>query len=289
MGRKQLVAKLETQTAAYFKSKGFRTHQKSKYILSSHDNWTNNIILPDVANYVKKQNVKPLHKYIHHGLSSQACLFNLLGPLVARDDLDTLKEIIGLSGIPLIGAISETKFEKSFAEVFKENSGQPTSIDLFVNTDKDAKVLIEFKFTEKEFGTCSVYEEGECDGSNPASDPTICYLHAEKKREYINLMKKYGLLSTVEYCPFTEFYQAYRMLLTALELKGKFLLIHDERNSTFKYKINGIERGRYLRFIKLLPPDIQKSVSILSIQEIVNFLDRKPGYRWLKEFRDKYM
>lgn len=290
-----LVKKLQEQTARYFKSKGYATAECG-YILDGHHNWRNNIILPEVADYIerKKRDCEqegipfPLHKYIHHGLSSQACLFNLLGPLVAASDYKTLREIMLMSGLSLTGSVSHAQFEYEDKKVFNEVQGQPTSIDLYLRTDKGEKVFAEFKFTESEFGTCSVYERGDCDGMNPSEDLDLCYLHRLQRR-YMTLMKKHGLVATAEHCPFTEFYQAYRLLLFALEKDGSFLLMHDERNPAFLTVQEGVERGRYRRFKRLLPPAKAERVFALSIQQAVDLLEERGGCEWLQEFRGKYM
>ncbi len=182
--RQDLVKKLQQQTANYFKEKGFDTTKRG-YILEKHTDWQNNIILKEVADYICNQMKHceenkipfPLHTYIHHGLSSQACLFNLLGPLLVSEDYATLKEIILLSGLNLAGNVSRANLEFENRAIFNENRGQPTSVDLFIETNKNEKVFVEFKFTESEFGTCSVYEAGDCDGSNPKGNLAICYLH----------------------------------------------------------------------------------------------------------------
>lgn len=293
--RQALVKKLQQQTADYFKGKEYPT-DKCGYILKKYDNWRNNILLEEVAEYIENEKKSceqsnipfPLHKYIHHGLSSQACLFNLVGPLLANQDYTTLREILSLSELKLIGNILSAEFEFEDRDIFNENQGQPTSIDLYVKTHKDEKVFVEFKFTESEFGTCSVYEDGDCDGANPKVNLDLCYLH-RLSRTYMNLMEKYNLLNNSEYCPFTEFYQAYRLLLFALENNGYFLLIHDERNPTFLSQHNGIKRGRYKRFKQLLPKGIADKVFILSVQQIVEHLEKHAKYDWLAEFKKKYL
>lgn len=294
--RNDLVKQLQQQTAAYFKKKKYAT-LKREYILKEYEDWKDNIILQEVADYIDKKRREsagkvpfPLHKYIHHGLSSQACLFNLLGPVLVLKDFVAIKEIIGLSGLKLQGNICSAELEFSARGIFKEDRGQPTSVDLYIQTDKDEKVFIEFKFTEAEFGTCSVYEDGDCDGMNPDQDLNLCYLH-RLNRKYMSLMKKYDLLKNYEYCPFTEFYQAYRLLLSALESQGQcyFMLIHDTRNPTFQINDNGRDRGRFVRFKGLLPEDIKKKVFILSIQQIVEYFKEHRKSNWLAEFQEKYL
>ena len=105
----------------------------------------------------------------------------------------------------------------------------------------------------------------------------------------MNLMEEYNLLSNVEYCPFTEFYQAYRLLLFALKNDGCLLLIHDERNPAFLTEMNGIIRGRFQRFRQLLPREISDKTFILSIQRIVQHLEQSKRCNWLEEFKEKYL
>ena len=80
---------LQAAAAAWFADKGFLVHSKYRYILADLEHWAQNIIVPEVADYVVAERARrqskrigfPLHKYAHHGLSSQALLFNLVGPL----------------------------------------------------------------------------------------------------------------------------------------------------------------------------------------------------------------
>lgn len=295
---------MEENVAKYFKEKGYEiSKDKNKgYILDSYDNWENNIILQNVRNYLRncenycKGNKIPfpLHRWLYHGLSSQACLFNLFGPLLADDNWDTLNKILMLSKsesgncLTLIGNIIKSEFEYSIRETFKENRGQPTSIDLFVHTDKNEKYFVEFKFTESGFGACSVYENGNCDGANPLNNPELCYLNG-LDRSYMELMKEYGLLNYSESCPFVEFYQAYRLMLFSLKNDGHFVFIHDDRNPSFVNELNGERHGKLIRFIKLLPEKYQQNVSILTVKGIVQYLQKHYNYTWLDEFRKKYL
>lgn len=301
MNRRDFIRNLEVNITHYFKEKNYNLSKKYGYILESYANWGNNIILGNVTNYLKNwkqvcENNKlpfPLHKCLHHGLSSQAYLFNLLGPFVVPEDWLIFKEVIMLSksksgaNLPLSGNISKAEFEFSDRKTFNENKGQPTSIDLSLGTDKNEKVFVEFKFTEPNFGSCSVYENGDCDGANPSIHPHWCYLNG-LKRTYMDLMEKYGLLNNFEYCPFIEFYQAYRLLLFSLENSGDFLFIYDDRNPTFVNELNGAPRGKLIRFIKLLPQKYQENIFMLSIREIIKHLEKHSNYAWLEEFKNKY-
>ena len=72
--------------ASWFKQNNFLTQDKYPFILKNKTQWRNNIILSEVADFIEVKKIEseksktpfPLHKYIHHGLSSQAMLFNLL-------------------------------------------------------------------------------------------------------------------------------------------------------------------------------------------------------------------
>ncbi len=295
MKAKVFINEIRDKTSLYFKSKNYST-LRCGYILSNHDDWQNNILEPSVVAYIENEiknrpagETFALHKYIHHGLSSQACLFNLLGPYIANKSHDILQEIIKLSGIKLNSNINKISFEHTDRNIFKEGQQQPTSVDLYIETTESDKIICEFKFTESEFGTCSVYEDGDCDGMNPKTDYDLCYLHKKKGREYFNLMKKYGLIWDSNPCQFTEYYQAYRLLLFALEKNGVFLLIYDERNPAFIYNENGRQRGKFTRFLNLLPDEIRPKVYALSIQRIVEYLETNIKPTWLDEFKEKYI
>lgn len=58
MKRRELVKELQRQTANYFKNRGFRV-DKNEYILENRDEWRNNIILPEVADYIEKEKRRP--------------------------------------------------------------------------------------------------------------------------------------------------------------------------------------------------------------------------------------
>lgn len=103
---KAFECELQGAAAEWFHKKGFDTHKRMAYCLKSHDIWPQNIICADVAEYIRQENEKnlgkdsfPLHKYLHHGLSSQAMVFNLVGPLIVRKDFAPLRVAIEKVGI----------------------------------------------------------------------------------------------------------------------------------------------------------------------------------------------
>lgn len=196
-------------------------------------------------------------------------------------------------GAPLASA----QFEYTNREALGETGPQqPTSVDVYLKSVAGERVLVEFKFTETEFGTCSVYESGDCDGANFRLDFSTCYLHEYAGRQYMKLMEKYHLLPESEACPFVEFYQAYRLLLLALEEeaatpgkpRAQGLLVHDGRNPAFLHRTGGVDRGRYVRFKRLLPKEMANRVSILRIQDMANALEKSGRAEWIADFRSRY-
>ncbi len=67
--RNNLVKRLYKQTAAYFKKKSYAT-LKCGYILKEYEDWKNNIILPEVADYIVKKREDSAGKDTHTGLYS---------------------------------------------------------------------------------------------------------------------------------------------------------------------------------------------------------------------------
>ena len=171
----------------------------------------------------------PLHKFIHHGLSSQAMVFNLIGPLIAGKDVAALREAFVAQGLRWPEGDVTADFEFEDREVFREDAGQPTSIDVVIRDGAGrAMLFVESKFVEKEFGGCSVFKNGDCDGRNPVREPSFCYLHHIGRR-YWDLLRKWGFLdgaaSTDSTCLLVNHYQYFREVLFALESGGTFVLL----------------------------------------------------------------
>jgi len=277
-----------------FKDQKFPISSRHPYILAKHSDWHKNILLDRVAQYFDIEIANrhfALHKWIHHGLSSQAFLFNLLGPLVVDKQWHIFDEILRQTGIRLSASITDAKFEVEDPEVFNELRGQPTSIDLCLYTGDIEEVFIEFKFTEKNFGGCSVFNDGDCDGRNPANDFNLCYLHYIG-RKYWELMKKHGLLSKQikrdSQCPFSTLYQLYRLILFAIEKNGHFLLLYDERNPSFLVERDNIKRGLFNLVYESLPSKIRDKCHALSAQSILPIVQKHPELDWTNELKEKY-
>ncbi|MBL6983852.1 MAG: hypothetical protein ISR58_21925 [Anaerolineales bacterium] len=291
---------LRDVAAKRFLEKNYPVRQKMKYILASRDDWRKNIILPEVASYIDDQKAKheqaklsyPLHRYLHHGLSSQAMLFNLVGPLIVRNDLEPLKSSIVGIGLEWPDGEVKAVFEFENREVFREFQGQPTSIDLVIGENlKKPNFFVESKFVEKEFGGCSLFEKGDCDGRNPASDFAACYLH-HIGRQYWVLMKKHGLingpLAKESTCIMAGYYQFFREVLMTLELGGVFVLLCDSRSPTFVYQDRSSSRGLMPFLLSLIPGHLHSKIKILYIQEVVEAIRESGRHVWIGEFEKKY-
>ena len=121
----EFESELRNSSSEWFQKNNFQVHNKMPYCLDSLENWKNNIILAEVAAYIdnfkneseKKNKPFPLHKYAHHGLSSQAMVFNLIGPLITRNDLNPLTDLLKLKGIDC--KINNAHFEYEDRNVFK--------------------------------------------------------------------------------------------------------------------------------------------------------------------------
>jgi len=292
--------RLRNAASQWFKRKGYET-QKCGYILAKYDNWHENIICQKVADYIKSERDKrasnrqgfPLHKYIHHGLSSQAMLFNLVGPLIRtkEQDLSPLKTAFEKKGICWPSGELTAKLEDEDRSIFNEMTQQPTSIDLVIeNETKIGGLYIEFKFVEHEFGGCSVFKNGDCDGKNPAKDPSTCYLH-HIGRKYWDLLDKYGFLNGPiaenATCFLATYYQFFREVLYALERRGTFVLLVDQRNPTFCSGRNS-QRGLFPFLKGFVPTELKDRVYKVTVREIVTAITDSNKHSWIAEFQQKY-
>lgn len=270
------------------------------YILAEWEDWPRNIILPEVADYIKNEQASrvsmglgfPLHKYIHHGLSSQAMIFNLVGPLIVHGNLRPLQRAFEEEGVYWPSGEAKASFEYEDRAVFNEDTGQPTSIDLIIKGNKDTPVLyVESKLVEREFGGCSVFADGDCTGQNPVKDLNGCYLHFIG-RKYWQVMKKHGFLhgklSEEMQCIFTVHYQFFRELLFALELGGLFILVYDARNPTFSRGVEDDPKDLLTFLLSFVPDEYRSRVYRVSIQKVVNAIKESERETWITEFEKKY-
>ncbi len=291
---------VRTAAAEWFRAKGMPVNLKYPYILANSGDWPRNIILAEVAKYIEEISESrralglnfPLHKYVHHGLSSQAMLFNLAGPLLVRSDLLPLRNVIERKGLEWPDGGTCARFEYEDRNIFNEDSGQPTSIDLVVLDAHDRpKIFIESKFVEQEFGGCSVFRAGDCDGRNPAGDASMCILH-HIGRKYWFLMQKYGIdkghVGEDAVCILANHYQFFREAIFAFEHQGIFLLLCDQRSPVFYADGPKGPRGVMPFLVSLLPDELQRHVSYVTVQELVAEIETLGQHEWLGEFKAKY-
>jgi len=297
---KAFECELHGAAAEWFYEKGFDTNKRMRYCLKSHDSWPQNIICTDVAEYIGQERERhlgkdafPLHKYLHHGLSSQAMVFNLVGPLIVRKDFAPLRVAIERTGMAWPTGKVTAGFEYDDRTIFNEDSGQPTSIDLVISGEAK-NIFIEAKLVEREFGGCSVFSGGDCDGRNPiVYGVGGCYLH-HIGRKYWERMNEFGFGKTVfasgPICPFVNYYQFFREVLFSLKKCGSFILLHDERNPAFlKVSENGNESGLWPFLIKSIPAEHVAAIARITIQQLVNAIDESGRHHdWINEFKLKY-
>ncbi len=287
---------VQKHAARWFKENGKPTHSKMSYCLEKREDWNENIILPEVVKYInkvkdeKEANNKffPLHKFVHHGLSSQALVFNLIGPLITRNDYKPLCDLLKKKNIVLHSSVSTAEFEFENSEIFNEDFGQPTSIDVVLMDEKGTPfIFIESKFTEAKFGGCSVFASGDCCGKNPINNLSDCYLHSIG-RKYWDIMKEFGftkILDKEKICAFTNYYQFFREVLFSLKYKGIFTLLYDERSPVFNF--NG--KGLMPFLMEFIPSEHKDKITMISIQELANEIEISGRHNdWIGKFKKKY-
>lgn len=297
---KDYVKKMRHSASQWFILKNHQTHSTMNYCLSSRNDWHKNIILDEVVQYVEKCKSEceaegrpfPLHKYLHHGLSSQAMAFNLIGPQITRNDYSSLISVLSNKNVPIAIKVKEAVFEFEDRNVFNEDAGQPTSIDIVLkNEDGKPVIFIESKFVEQEFGGCSVFSNGDCDGHNPIGREDSCYLHFIG-RKYWDLMTKYGfddLISKEKQCILMSHYQFFREVLFSLEKDGVFVLLSDERSPVFNYNANGTYRGLMPYLMDFVPTRYRNMIVPISIQELASQISKDTVHHdWIEDFKDKY-
>jgi len=298
---KRFEKMLHESAKSWFKDRGYETHPRMAYCLAKHEQWPQNIICADVVEYINHEKSRPegeetypLHKYLHHGLSSQAMVFNLVGPLIVRNDLEPLRIALASQNLKWPSGQVDASFEYDDRSIFNEDRGQPTSIDLILSGESNT-VFVEAKLVERGFGGCSVFAGGDCEGMNPRhNNYENCYLH-HIGRLYWNQMEELGFLETAmlngKICPFVNYYQFFRELIFALVKGGIFVLLHDERNPAFtKYaKINSPEGGLWPFLSGSIPKEYLSKVGRITIQQVVKAIEELGKHDdWIQDFKRKY-
>lgn len=279
---------VEPPASSWFKNHGKETQRRRPYILADKTRWKDNIILPEVAELATT--IQPLHRWIHHGLSSQAMLINLFGPLMLRDDLGALADAFSTAGVKWPEDGIHGRFEVEDRSVFNERQAQPTSLDFAIGSSGCPEtVFIEAKFVEQEFGGCSAFGRGDCDGSNPASQHGQCYLHTIG-RKYWEVMDQWeiskGPIGEGPFCAFANHYQFFREVGFALSKGGQMVFLYDERNPVF---VTPAGRGLLPHLRGLLPRRVSERVFPVTIQAVIATLSGNKAHNdWVGEFKSKY-
>lgn len=266
--------------------------------------WRDNVIHNDIVSLINdseplaeswKINKYRLHRWFHHGLSSQAFAFNLFGLMRTRKDFSPLLSVLSVRGIQFDTQSLSLEFEFGERHVFNEKQGVPTTFDAVLQNGLNEKLFIEVKLSEAGFGGCSVFCRGECSGLNPfLSSLSNCYLYSEKKRDYWNVFLNLGIQSVGSvygvYCPFAYHYQFYRELMYALEEGGVFLIVFDDRNVHFHGLSDSCAGyGVLSRVLSTLPPEVRSRIVGLSVQELVAAIEQSEVHAdWINIFKEKY-
>ncbi len=219
-------------------------------------------------------------------------LFNLVGPLVVQENLHPFRQALEARNITWPPEAATAVFEVEDRQIFNEDTGQPTSIDLVIKGSGNTRSLfIEAKLIEREFGGCSVFQKGDCDGQNPAQGFNGCYLHFIGRR-YWELLKAHGFLTGQFYespiCPLALYYQFFREVLFAIESGGDFILLYDDRNPSFYGGGLAVDRGLMPFLLSFVPEGLREKIHSITIQQVVESFKSHESFQWLAEFETKY-
>ncbi|MDP0499061.1 MAG: hypothetical protein Q7P63_03085 [Verrucomicrobiota bacterium JB022] len=293
---------LRQAASTWFEARGYTTAPGKGYCLQDLTQWPRNIICPEVTDYIQAHQADCrgkktflLHKYLHHGLSSQAMVFNLLGPLILRHDWEPLRSVVAKAGLPWPQGEITAHLEFTDRSVFNEDTRQPTSIDLLLQGNDGGSIFIEAKLAEKSFGGCSQFANGNCAGANPfPGHLDDCYLHYIG-RTYWDLLKEQGFghqpILQGPICAFANYYQFFRELAFARAQGGSFLLLHDQRNPSFLRPsiTSGQDQGLWTLLTASLPEKHQSHIGRITIQDLVKAIEESRRHNdWIEVFKAKY-
>ncbi len=286
-------SRMEKAATAWIKGRELLTGQ-APYILKEHSLWPQNLLDPQFSEMILAERSLrassgegfPIHKYLHHALSSQAMLFNLMLPLMKEGDVDALSRGFEAAKIPWPGPGARARLEVEDRSLFNENAGQPTSFDMEISGPDGAPLYIEAKLVEQEFGGCSLLEGGDCDGENPASDQEKCALVGMGRRYWERLEELGFDLSAGPICPFGSYYQFYREVAYALTRGGHYvLLVHDQNPAFWKDQGN---RGLWPFLLKSVPEKHRHRLHRLTLQQLATALRQTGRHPWIDEFSTRY-
>ncbi|MEI7946010.1 MAG: hypothetical protein WCJ02_04910 [bacterium] len=302
---KAFEADLQAAAAKWFANHGHPVLKGMDYCVSEPSLWHHNIILPEVVQMItrtaqawkiRNPTLKGcLSDSMHHGLSSQAMKFNLLGPLVARKDLSPLKAAFEAVGGRWPGCDLKPYFEHYDRQIFNERHGIPTCFD-FALIGQGTGLFIETKLSEPGFDGCPHHQDGSCDGKNPCSFARIteCPL-TQSGYTYWQRMDECQLIEAAlvdgDTCPFVSYYEFFQKLMFAVANQGVFILLYDERSPIFVQRdAQGNLTGGICKHLSdALPRHIWTRVGGITVQGLVRAIEASGRHGdWIQEFKDKY-
>jgi POLQ-like helicase len=298
-------SELQAAAAAWFARRGYTVREDSAYCLREPFLWHHNIILPEVVRLVHHtcQTWKPRHPGLpgclrddlHHGLSSQGMGFNLLGPLVARNDLAPLKEAFTAVGGRWCMSTPNTHFAYYNRRVLGERDGMPTCLD-FALTNRKTGLFMDIKLAETGFAGCPFHRDGTCDGRNPCTAGRVaeCPLTRSGSTTW-RLMESFGLAEAAlvdgDTCPLVRYDPFFKHLLFALASDGVLVLLHDARNPVFVQRDThgSLVGGLCKRLSETLPRLVWSHVAALTVQDVVRAIEASGRHNdWIGQFKEKY-
>lgn len=219
-----------------------------------------NVIAPDEAEAAAIRALMPeqeRHNQYGSLKSSQALAQSVFGLLFVRERLDLLAGLQAECGRPAFFADAAGWAGCLEQEIRTFKEPRPTSVDVWLQGPEGARVAVECKFTENEFGRCSRprlrpgrsgYPEQLCDGtySIQRSRKTRCSLSEIGIGYWDYLPALFDWPSDVDHtpCRFGETYQLGRNALAAAvgddgrvdPDRGHVLVVYDARNPAFTEK-----------------------------------------------------
>lgn len=288
---------LERAAASWFADRKLPV-QKRAYILEGPRDWKDNLIDPALAVYITDEKNRrerhaesfPLHKYLHHGLSSQAMVFNLAVPLFKAFDVDALAHGFTAVGVTWPGKRATGRLEAKDREIFSEAQGQATSFDLCIEGD-GSPVYVEAKLVEKEFGGCSMLAGGDCDGANPARDWDMCPLQRLGRRYWERLDELGFLVGPMlesPVCLLGPYYQFFREAAFVISKDAQYVLLVHGDNPAFQ-RGDDPERGLWPFLCQFVPADYRGRLHLVTLQAAADSVHATGRHRsWIHQFRKKY-
>lgn len=241
--------------------------------------------------------------------SSQACCFNFLYPL--QQDLDLASSVLR-AWLSDLGQVTRIEFEYTGSKAVTEWLGEPpggkrgqnrTSADAVIwweSRDGRPKVtLLEWKYTEKEFGSCGGYHS---DGNHQKArclildarsiEPTTdCYLALGKtprnRRRYWEHMEVSGIRFRAFLgvgCPFRgPLYQLMRLQLLASWLGSNTQSHVEVALACFKGNTDLMRSPRYLRYLDPYLPSVWQCLlaepnrfRVVFVEDLMAYCDSLP-------------